>query len=52
MTPIIPGKTGGFDGGSYVGGMFTVIGLIVVAGAAYLFYRWKTGKKILYTELR
>jgi hypothetical protein len=47
-----PAKTGGFDGGSYVGGMFTVIGLIVVGGAAYLFYRWKTGKKILYTELR
>jgi multidrug resistance efflux pump len=32
--------------------MFLVIGLIVVAGVAYLFYRWKTGRKILYTELR
>jgi hypothetical protein len=42
----------GFDGGSFVGGMFLVIGLIVVGGAAYLFYRWKTGRKILYTELR
>jgi hypothetical protein len=51
-TPIAPPQKCGFDGGSFVGGMFLVIGLIVVAGVAYLFYRWKTGRKILYTELR
>jgi hypothetical protein len=50
--PVIPPKTGGFDGGSFVGGMFLVIGIIVICGAGYLFYRWKTGRKILYTELR
>jgi len=51
--PVTPPKSGGgFDGGSFVGGMFLVIGLIVIGGAAYLFYRWKTGRKILYTELR
>jgi hypothetical protein len=32
--------------------MFFVIGLIILSGLAYLLYRWKTGKKILYTELR
>jgi len=42
----------GFDGGAFVGGMFLVIGLIVLAALAYIIYRWKTGRKILYTELR
>jgi len=51
-TPISPPQKCGFDGGSFVGGMFLVIGVIVVGGVAYLFYRWKTGRKILYTELR
>jgi hypothetical protein len=51
-TPVVPEKKCGFNGGSFVGGMFLVIGVIVVGGVAYLFYRWKTGRKILYTELR
>jgi len=51
-TPIPPAQQCGFDGGAFVGGMFLVIGLIVLAVLAFLFYRWKTGKKLLYTELR
>eukprot|EP01119_Soliformovum_irregulare_P005559 TRINITY_DN17301_c0_g1_i1.p1 TRINITY_DN17301_c0_g1~~TRINITY_DN17301_c0_g1_i1.p1 ORF type:complete len:406 (-),score=12.90 TRINITY_DN17301_c0_g1_i1:8-1159(-) len=41
-----------FSGKSFVGGMFLIIGLMVVGVAAFAFYRWYTGKKILYTELR
>jgi len=51
-TPIPPAPTCGFDGGAFVGGMFLVIGVIVLIVLAVIFYRWKTGKKILYTELR
>jgi len=47
-----PSLKGGFDGGAFVGGMFLVIGLIVLGVLAFIIYRWKTGKKILYTELR
>jgi hypothetical protein len=32
--------------------MFLVIGVIAAVGLAFLVYRWKTGRKILYTELR
>jgi len=42
----------GFDGGAFVGGMFLVIGIVLLAVGGWMFYRWKTGKKILYTELK
>jgi len=32
----------GFDGGAFVGGMFLVIGVGLLAGGAYMFYRYKT----------
>lgn len=52
-TPIIkPTHCKSFDGGSFVGGMFLVIGLLILGVGGVLFYRWKTGKKILYQELR
>lgn len=49
-TPI---KGGGhkFSGGSFVGGMFFVIGLLALAVGGYMFYRWRTGKKFDYREL-
>jgi len=46
------GSSCGFDGGSFVGGMFLVIGIIVISGGGYLFYRWRVGSKVSYTELR
>jgi len=49
--PIIPTHCG-FDAGAFVGGMFLVIGLIVLGVLAFIVYRWKTGNKILYTELK
>jgi len=48
----IPSSHCAFDGGAFVGGMFLVIGLLVLGALAYIVYRWKTGRKILYTELR
>jgi len=51
-TPLNPAGKCGFDGGAFVGGMFLVVGLIVLGVIAYIVYRWKTGRKILYTELR
>jgi len=48
---VVEGKKG-FDGGSFVGGMFLIIGLFAISAIAYLVWRWKTGRKILYTELR
>jgi hypothetical protein len=51
-TPLPPPQQCAFDGGAFVGGMFLVIGLIVLVVLAVIFYRWKTGKKLLYTELR
>lgn len=50
-TPIPPNKKCGFNGGSFVGGMFLVIGVLVLLVGAYLFLRWKTGKKFDYREL-
>jgi len=41
-----------FDGGSFVGGMFLVIGLLILGVGGFMFYRYKTGKKVLYQELR
>jgi len=43
---------GGFDGGSFVGGMFLVIGIIALSVGGYIFYRWRVGKRVTYTELR
>lgn len=42
----------GFDGGSFVGGMFLVIGVIGLGIAGFLFYRWQTGRGATYTELK
>jgi uncharacterized membrane protein YidH (DUF202 family) len=44
---------GSFDAGSFVGGMFLVIGVLVVVAAAYIFYRWRTqNRRIAYSELK
>jgi len=51
-TPINPPTKCGFDGGAFVGGMFLVIGLIVLGAIVFIVYRWRSGRKILYTELR
>lgn len=51
ITPIIPTKCN-FNSGDFVGGMFLVIGLVVLVAIAYIVFRWKTGNKILYTELK
>jgi len=40
-----------FDGGAFVGGMFFVVGLIIIGVGAYVFYRWRTGRRTNYTEL-
>jgi len=45
-------KKGGFDAGSFVGGMFLVIGLIVLGGGAFVVYKWKFSNRPSYTELR
>jgi len=42
----------GFNGGSFVGGMFLVIGILLLLIAIYFFYRWRTGRKFDYRELR
>lgn len=42
----------GFNGGSFVGGMFLVIGILILLVGIYFFYRWRTGKKFDYRELR
>jgi len=42
----------GFNGGAFVGGMFLVIGIIVLIAGIYFFYRWKTGRKFDYRELK
>jgi len=41
----------GFDGGAFVGGMFLIIGLAVVGGGGYYFYKYKTGKSSSYNQL-
>jgi len=41
-----------FDGGAFVGGMFLGIGLVAIGIGAFLFYRWKVGKKATYSELK
>jgi preprotein translocase subunit Sss1 len=32
--------------------MFLVIGILILGVLGYIVYRWKTGRKILYTELK
>jgi len=49
--PVVPPKCG-FNGGSFVGGMFFVIALVVLCVGGYLFYRWRTGRKFDYRELK
>jgi len=52
-TPIVkPTHCKSFDGGSFVGGMFLVIGLLILAVGGYMFYRYKTGHKFSYQELK
>jgi len=50
-TPSNNGKCG-FDGGAFVGGMFLVIGLAILGGGAFAFYRYKSGKSLSYNELK
>lgn len=45
-------KKCGFNGAAFVGGMFLVIGIAVLAVGGYIFYRWKTGRKFDYRELK
>jgi len=45
-------KKCGFNGGAFVGGMFFVIGLVVLGVGGYLFYRWRSGRKFDYRELK
>jgi len=47
-----PAPKCGFNGGAFVGGMFFVIGVAVLIVGAYLFYRWRTGRKFDYRELK
>jgi len=42
----------GFDAGSFVGGMFLPIGVVLLVYAGYRFYTWKVGSKNSYTELK
>jgi len=51
-TPSNNGGKCGFDGGAFVGGMFLVIGLAILGGGAYAFYRYKTGKSNSYNTLK
>jgi len=44
--------TCGFDGGAFVGGMFLIIGLMVLGGGGYAFYRYKNGQKTNYSTLQ
>jgi len=53
--PELPGRK--FDGPSFVGGMFLIIGIIAVGLVGFFVYRWRTGAGPLfhrshYTELR
>jgi len=45
------GKKCGFDGGAFVGGMFLVIGLAILGGGGYAFYKYRTGKSSSYNQL-
>jgi len=36
-----------FDAGAFVGGMFLIIGILILAVGGYFFSRWRTGKKII-----
>jgi len=49
-TPVTPPQKCGFDGGAFVGGMFLVIGLIVLGVLAFIVYRWKSGIVIHNTQ--
>jgi len=42
----------GFSGGAFVGGMFLIIGILIFIIAGYFFYRWRTGRKFDYRELK
>jgi len=39
-----------FDGGSFAGGIFTVIGIVLVVGLAVLLYRY-CKKRVVYTPV-
>jgi len=41
-----------FDGGAFVGGMILGIGLVAIGIGGFLFYRYKTGQKATYSELK
>lgn len=45
-------KSKGFSAGSFVGGMFLVIGILALALVGYFVYRWKVNKRPAYTELK
>eukprot|EP01116_Phalansterium_solitarium_P018413 TRINITY_DN4863_c0_g1_i2.p1 TRINITY_DN4863_c0_g1~~TRINITY_DN4863_c0_g1_i2.p1 ORF type:complete len:358 (-),score=105.68 TRINITY_DN4863_c0_g1_i2:398-1471(-) len=41
----------GFDAASFVGGMFLIVGIVVIGVAIYAFYRWRVARRT-YTELK
>jgi len=41
----------GFDGGAFVGGMFLVIGIAILGGGGFAFYKYRTGKAASYNQL-
>jgi len=47
----VSGGKCGFDGGAFVGGMFLIIGIAILGGGGYAFYKYKTGKGSTYNQL-
>jgi len=41
-----------FAGGTFVGGMFLILGVVLLAGGAIWLYKWKNSKQVMYSELK
>jgi len=50
-TPSKSSKKKGFDAGSFVGGMFLVIGLVGIGVIGFFVYKWKFSQRASYQEL-
>ena len=50
-SPDDSGENCGFDAGAFVGGMFLVIGLLILAMIGYFVYVYKFGRKASYNQL-
>jgi hypothetical protein len=42
----------GFNGGSFVGGMALMLGIILMGAVGYAFYRWRTGHRVSYSAMK